>query len=58
MNSNNTLMATAYNAEGQIVAKEQLSNQYSVLKPTLKSGLYLVQIDNNGIVETKKVIIQ
>jgi len=58
MNSDNTMLATAYNAAGLIVAKEKLLNQYTVLKPTLKSGLYLIQIDNNGIVETKKVVIK
>ena len=55
---NNTVMATAYNVTGQIVAKELVSDQYTVLKPTLISGVYLVQIDNNGILEIKKVVIK
>lgn len=57
-NSNNTGFATVYNAAGQLIVKEQLKGQSSMLKPALKAGLYLVQIDSNGSVETKKLMIQ
>ena len=45
-------------ASGRIVMTQTLSNQMNVIDmATLEKGIYVIQVTNNGVISTNKLVI-
>ena len=58
LNPSDIGLVTVYNVAGQVVTREQLLTQRTALKQIFNSGLYLVEVENSGSKEIKKVLVK